>query len=277
MTSARLVAEVLRVTGAAKGGHGGTLDPMATGILPVALGEATKTVAYVVGSSKTYQFTVCWGEARDTDDADGKVIAASDVRPDETAIRDALAGFTGTIEQVPPTYAAIKVKGVRAYALARRGKPVSLPARQVVIEHIELIEMTDRDHATFEMRCGKGTYVRAFARDLAVRLGTVGHLAALRRTAVGRFGESDAISLAKLEALVHIGALSEHMRPVETALADIPALAVTKDQAIRLKRGQAVQIPCGGPAMVRLSVGGRLVAIAEVSDGKARPVRVFNI
>ncbi len=276
-TSARVVAKVLRITGAAKAGHGGTLDPMATGVLPVALGEATKTVAYIVGSTKTYRFTVCWGRAHDTDDADGEVISASDERPSEDAIRAALPEFTGVIEQVPPAYAAIKVKGVRAYALARRGTPPELAARQVLIERLELIEVVDCDHAVFEMRCGKGTYVRAFARDLAVRLGTVGHLAALRRTTVGRFRADDAISLDKLAALVHSGALLEHVRPVEAALADIPALAVTENQANRLKSGQAVQVHRDGPAVVRVAVGGRLVALAKISGGMAHPVRIFNV
>ena len=277
MTSARVVAEVLRITGAAKAGHGGTLDPMATGVLPVALGEATKTVAYVVGSSKTYRFTVCWGAARDTDDADGEVISTSDVRPSEDAIRAVLPEFTGAIEQVPPIYAAIKVKGKRAYVLAREGKPVALAPREVFIERLELIEAADPDHAVFEMRCGKGTYVRAFARDVAERLGTVGHLAALRRTEVGRYRDRDAISLDNLTVLVHSGELPEHVRPVETALADIPALAVTENQAARLKSGQAVHVHRSGQRLVRVAVGGRLVALAELSGGMARPVRVFNV
>ena len=277
MTSARLVAEVLRLTGAAKAGHGGTLDPMATGVLPVALGEATKTVAYVMGSLKTYRFTIRWGEARDTDDADGEVVATSEVRPSEAAILAVLPEFTGTIEQVPPVYSAIKVKGKRAYALARKGAPPALAPREVFIERLELVGVVDPDHAAFTMHCGKGTYVRAFARDVAVRLGTCGHLAELRRTAVGPFRDEHAISLDKLKALLHSDALIEHVRPVETALADIPALAVTENQAIRLRSGQTVHVLRDDPGLVRVAVGGRLVALAEVESGKARPVRVFNI
>ncbi len=277
ITSARAVAEVLRITGARKAGHGGTLDPMATGVLPIALGEATKTVANVVGSPKTYRFTVRWGEARDTDDADGAVIATSETRPSADAVRAALGAFTGVIEQVPPVYAAIKVKGERAYALARQGKPVTLPAREVVIERLDLIAVPDADHASFEMRCGKGTYVRALARDLAMRLGTVGHLAALRRTAVGQFHEDAAISLDNLAALMHSAALDEQLRPVETALADIPALAVTESQADRLKCGQAVHVLHRDLGLVRVTADSRLVALAEVKGGKAHPVRVFNM
>ncbi len=277
MTSARAVAQVLRITGAQKAGHGGTLDPMATGVLPVALGEATKTVANVVGSSKTYRFTVRWGEARDTDDADGAVIATSDARPLADAIGAVLGEFTGVIEQVPPVYAAIKVKGERAYALARQGRPPVLPPREVVVERLELIDVPDADHAAFEMRCGKGTYVRALARDLAVRLGTVGHVAALRRTEVGQFHESGAISLENLEALMHSAALDEQVRPVETALADIPALAVTESQASRLKCGQAVDVLGSDPGIVCVTAHSRLVALAEVRGGKAHPLRVFNL
>ncbi len=277
LTSARAVAEVLRITGAAKAGHGGTLDPMATGVLPVALGEATKTVAYVMGSPKTYRFTVRWGAARDTDDIDGEIVASSDARPAEDAIRAALPGFTGEIEQVPPAYAAIKVKGERAYALARKGTPATLAPRTVFVERLELIEAIDADSALFEMRCGKGTYVRALARDLAVRLGTLGHLVALRRTAVGQFRDSDAISLDNLAARRHSAALSECVRPVETALVDIPALAVTETQAVRLKRGQAVHVPTDDSGLVQIAAGGTLVALAEVKEGKAHPVRVFNI
>lgn len=277
MTSARVVAQVLRITGAAKAGHGGTLDPIASGVLPVALGEATKTVSYVMGSTKTYRFTVRWGESRDTDDADGAVTASADTRPTESAIRAALPEFTGTIEQVPPIYAAIKIDGERAYALARQGRPVEMTPREVFVERLDLVEVIDDDHAVFEMRCGKGTYVRALARDLAVRLGTFGHLAALRRTAVGRFVDGDLISLDKLTALVHSCALLEHVSPVETALADIPALAVTEIQAGRLKCGQAIHVPRGAPGLVCVTTRGRLVALAEVRDDDVHPIRVFNI
>ena len=277
MTSARAVARVLRITGAAKGGHGGTLDPMATGVLPVALGEATKTTAYAMGSAKEYKFTIRWGEARDTDDGDGAVVETSAIRPEAADIGAALGAFIGRVTQVPPAYAAIKIGGERAYDLAREGRPATMPPREVVIESLEMTEIVDRDHARFVMRCGKGTYVRALARDLARRLGTVGHLASLRRTAVGDYRAADAISLDKLETLVHSGALFEHLRPVETALDDIPALAVTDEQADRLKKGQAVHVLESAPGRVCVAANGRLVALADVKDGKARPVRVFNL
>ncbi|MFQ5783402.1 MAG: tRNA pseudouridine(55) synthase TruB [Alphaproteobacteria bacterium] len=277
MTSARVVARVKRITGAAKAGHGGTLDPMATGVLPLALGEATKTVAYVMGSLKTYRFTVCWGEARVTDDADGEVIETCEMRPDAAAIRAALPVFTGAIEQVPPAFAAIKVNGERAYRLAREGRPVALAPRAVFVDRLDLVEIVDPDHAVFEMRCGKGTYVRALARDLARHLGTVGHLARLRRTVVGGFRDDEAISLDKLETLVHSGALLEHLRPVETALADIPALAVTEAQADRVRSGQSVTALGGDPGMVRVIAHRRLVALAEVKGDRVHPVRVFNL
>ncbi len=275
-TSAQAVAAVRRITGAAKAGHGGTLDPMATGVLPIALGEATKTVAYVMGSAKTYSFAIRWGEARDTDDAEGAVIETSEARPDEAAIRAALPDFTGAIEQVPPSYAAIKVDGKRAYALAREGRAVTLDARTVTVDYLALVEMIDADHAAFEMRCGKGTYVRALARDLARRLGAVGHLAALRRTAVGRFTAEDAISLDNLETLMHSGAPLDPLRPVETALDDIPALAVTEPQARSIRQGQSITTLDGCSGIVRVTHRRQLVALAEVRGDKAHPVRVFN-
>ncbi len=277
ITSARVVAKVLEFTGAAKAGHGGTLDPMATGVLPVALGEATKTTAYVMGGAKAYRFTVRWGEARDTDDAEGALTETSEARPDEVQIRAALPDFTGVISQVPPAYAAVKVGGRRAYALARQGKAVELAPREVTIDRLELLCVVDADHAAFEMVCGKGTYVRALARDLAARLGTAGHLSELRRMRVGEFRESDAISLDNLAVLGHSAALSAHLRPVETALADIPALAMTEQQAGRLRHGQAVQVDCEEAGLVRATADGRLVALVEVNEGKARPVRVFNL
>ncbi|MCH7941994.1 MAG: tRNA pseudouridine(55) synthase TruB [Proteobacteria bacterium] len=277
LTSARAVARVLAATDAVKAGHGGTLDPMATGILPIALGEATKTTAYAMDGVKTYRFTVAWGEARDTDDAEGAVIGTSDHRPGEAEIRAALGDFTGDIDQTPPTYAAIKVDGQRAYKLARLGKPAVMTPRRVRIDRLDLISLVDDDHAMLEMDCGKGVYVRSLARDLAIRLGTLGHVSQLRRTAVGAFLEVDAISLDKLEDLGHSAALFEHVRPVETALDDIPALAVTDQQAARLKCGQAVHVLCNEPGMVRVTADGRLVALAEVDDGMAKPVRVFNL
>ncbi len=277
LTSARVVAQVLKLTGAAKGGHGGTLDPMATGVLPIALGEATKTASYAMDGYKTYRFTLRWGEARDTDDAEGAVTATSDVRPAEDAIRAALTGFTGVIDQVPPDYAAVKVDGRRAYDLARQGEAIELAPRPVTIHRLELMVMPDEDHAVFEVDCGKGTYVRALARDLAVTLGTLGHLSELRRTRVGKFLERDAISLDKLGDLMHSAALSEHLRPVETALDDIPALAMTESQAIRLSQGQVVQVLGTEPGLVRVTADDRLVALAEVIDGNVRPVRVFNL
>ncbi len=277
MTSARAVARILKATDAVKAGHGGTLDPMATGVLPIALGEATKTSAYAMDCAKTYRFTVAWGESRDTDDAEGAVLETSDHRPSEADIRAVLDEFTGHIDQTPPAYAAIKVDGQRAYKLARQGKPVELKSRRVRIDRLELLSVDDADHAVFETDCGKGVYVRSLARDLAVRLGSLGHVASLRRTAVGAFIESDAISLDKLEDLGHSAALFEHVRPVETALDDIPALAVTGQQAARLKCGQAVHVLYNEPGMVRATADGRLVALVEVDDGMAKPVRVFNL
>jgi len=277
MTSSRAVARILKATGAVKAGHGGTLDPMATGVLPIALGEATKTSAYAMDCPKTYRFTVAWGESRDTDDATGSVLEISDHRPAEADIRAVLDEFIGDIDQTPPIYAAIKVDGVRAYKLARQGKPASMKSRRVRIDRIELLSLVDADHAVFEMDCGKGVYVRSLARDLALRLGSLGHVASLRRTAVGSFIESHAISLDKLEDLGHSAALFEHVRPVETVLDDIPAVAVTDQQAARLKCGQAVHVLCNEPGMVRATADGRLVALAEVDDGMAKPVRVFNL
>src|SRR5690606_18006997 len=203
MSSAHVVARVQRLIGAAKAGHGGTLDPLATGVLPVALGEATKTVAYVMDGRKRYRFTVRWGEARDTDDSEGAVTETSDARPDRDAIVAALGDFVGLIRQTPPAFSAIKIDGRRAYALARAGEAFAVEPREVQIDSFELIALQDRDHAVFDVHCGKGTYMRALARDLARRLGTVGHIAALRRTAAGPFDEAAAISLESLESLVH--------------------------------------------------------------------------
>ena len=209
MTSTHAVAVIKHLFAAKRVGHAGTLDPLASGCLPIALGEATKTVPFVVDSRKTYLFTVRWGEERDTDDAEGRVVATSDSRPDGAAIRALLPRFTGTIEQVPPRFSAVKIDGERAYDLAREGETVEIAPRPVTIHRLDLIEAPDPDHAVLAAECGKGTYVRALARDLGRALGALGHVSALRRSRVGPFGESDMISLERLESLCHRAAAGE--------------------------------------------------------------------
>ena len=274
------VSRVRRLFGAQKAGHGGTLDPLASGVLPIALGEATKTVPFVMDGRKEYRFTLRFGEARATEDAEGEVTATSEVRPDDAATAGALAAFCGEIEQMPPAFSALKVDGRRAYDLARAGETVELKPRKVLIERLEFLGRPDRDHADFLVGCGKGTYIRSLGRDLAIALGTVGHLSMLRRTAAGPFREAAAISLPKLEALGHIPALFGALAPVATALDDIPALAVTEAQANRLRQGQPVLLTRDAPpsgALVRAELGDRLVALVR-SDGTAlQPVRVFNL
>lgn len=277
LTSADVVAKVRRITGAAKAGHAGTLDPLATGVLPVALGEATKTVSYVQDSSKTYRFTVRWGEERDTDDAEGQVIRAADARPARPAILAALSAFTGSIEQVPPAYSAVKVAGERAYKLARKGEAAELAPRVIRIDRFALLDQPDADHARFEVDCGKGAYVRALARDLGRHLGVFGHIAALRRTRVGPFTEAQAFSLDKLRELWQNTRPSEVLLPVETALVDIPALALTGPQADRLRSGQPVRVLGTADGTVCAMAAGKPVALAEIAAGEVRPVRVFNL
>lgn len=287
VTSVDVVAAVRRGCDAAKAGHSGTLDPLATGVLPIALGEATKTVPYLMDCAKSYRFTVRWGEQRDTDDAEGRIIAHSDARPDAEAIRAVLPRFTGEIDQTPPTYSAIKVEGRRAYDLARADVAVELSTRRVDIRAIELAACPDDDHAEFAVVCGKGAYMRALARDLAAALGTCGYVVALRRTAVGSFGEADAIPLDKVKTLGHSDALLQHVLPVEAALADIPALDLTPAEAGRLKHGQSVPVlPVARRTSEKLVLkdrvilamsGGKPVALARVQGGEIRPIRVLNL
>src|SRR5438105_1438450 len=225
MTSTRAVSVIKHLFQARRVGHAGTLDPLASGCLPIALGEATKTVAFVMEGRKTYQFTVRWGEERDTDDADGRVVAATEVRPAPDAIRNVLARFTGSIAQVPPRYSAIKVEGERAYDLARDGEVVELVARPVEIHRLELVATPDLDHAVFTAECGKGTYVRSLARDIGRLLGCFGHVAALRRTAVGPFQAADAVGLDRLEGTASgvgcAGVLLSLLQPVAVGLRDL--------------------------------------------------------
>jgi tRNA pseudouridine55 synthase len=287
ISSASVVNRARRSLNAAKAGHGGTLDPLATGLLPIAFGEATKTVSYVMDGKKSYTFTVRWGEQRDTDDSEGSVIETHDHRPSAAEIEAVLGEFIGDISQVPPSYSAIKVDGQRAYALARADKPVELAARIIHIAGLALTEIPDQDRAMFSVQSGKGAYMRSLGRDIARRLGTVGHIETLRRTAVGPFVEDDAISLEQFEELGHSPAAVELLRPVETALDDIPALALTENEARRLKCGQAVsalQVARRTPlknidqgAIVCAMAEGKPVALARFESGEIRPIRVLNL
>jgi tRNA pseudouridine55 synthase len=286
MTSTHAVAIAKRLLTARRVGHAGTLDPLASGLLPLALGEATKTVPFVMDGRKRYRFSVRWGEERDTDDAEGKVCGTSDQRPTPDAIRACLPRFTGTIEQVPPKFSAIKIEGERAYDLARDGQEVTLEARPVDIHDLALVEVPDADTAVFEAECGKGTYVRALARDMGRILGCLGYVSALRRTQVGPFDENDMILLAELEALCQKaaageGSLADALLPVETALDDIPALAVNRSDAARLQRGQAVLLRGRDAPIFRGTVhvtcSGDLIALADVDHGEIIPKRVFNL
>ena len=285
MTSTQAVSRVRHLYGAQKAGHAGTLDPLATGVLPVAFGEATKTMPFAVGGNKQYRFTVRFGAATATDDAEGAIVATSAARPTRAEIEAALPGFVGEISQVPPRYSALKVAGARAYDLARDEEEFELAPRPALIESLKLVDMPDSDHCLIEARCGKGTYVRALARDLGHSLGSAAHITELRRTRVGPFDEEAAISLAKLEQLGHSAAgrdaLVSVLQPVETALDDIPALAMNGRDAARLKRGQPVLLRGRDAPILKGPVyatsRGTLVAVGEVSQGELRPTRVFNL
>ncbi|MBK20594.1 MAG: tRNA pseudouridine(55) synthase TruB [Rhodospirillaceae bacterium] len=288
-TSAQVTAQVRKLLDAAKAGHGGTLDPIATGVLPIALGEATKTVSYVMDGKKRYRFTVRWGEERSTDDREGEVTSQNDHRPDQEEILAVLPEFVGVIEQVPPNFSAIKVDGKRAYKLARAGEEVSIAKRQVEIAEFSLVSILDRDNAVFEVSCGKGTYIRSLARDMARRLNTVGHVAELRRTQCGPFSENVSISLESLETLVHSAPPSAYLLAVETALDDIPALALSADQADHLRHGRPVRTQdLGGHSLIDTGslvegdvlcakADGQPVALARFVSGEIRAVRVLNI
>jgi tRNA pseudouridine55 synthase len=286
MTSTYAVSVIKRLFAARRAGHAGTLDPLASGCLPIALGDATKTVPFVMDGRKTYRFTVRWGEERDTDDAEGRVVEQRGQRPAADEIQARLPGYIGAIEQVPPRFSAIKIDGERAYDIARDGEEPELKARTVNIDRLTVVDMPDPDHTAFEAECGKGTYVRALARDLGRELGCLGHVSALRRIAVGPFAEADMISLEELEALCHRaakgeGSLADTLFPVATALDDIPALAVSRADAARLQRGQAVLMRGRDAPVVRgtvyVTVSGALIALADVDRGEIVPKRVFNL
>jgi tRNA pseudouridine55 synthase len=299
ITSTQAVSRVRRALDAQKAGHAGTLDPLATGVLAIALGEATKTVPYVMDGQKRYRFTACWGVATDSDDSQGEITEQSEARPSRDEILARIPDFVGEISQVPPQFSAVKVDGARAYDLAREGAEFVLKARNITIHKAELVEVPDTDHAVFEMECSKGSYVRAWVRDLAKALGTFGHVVALRRLQVGSFFAESAISLESLEALGHSPAALEQILPISTALDDIPALAVTGSDSVRLRSGNPILIRA--PQMARLASAqgasetgreggsiqgltvflstakGEPIALAEVAEGELRPFRVFNM
>jgi len=282
--STQAVGKIRRLYNAQKVGHAGTLYPLATGILPIALGEATKTIPYIQDALKTYEFTVAWGEQRSTDDREGEVIASSDVRPTAEAIQAAIPDYIGDIEQTPPQFSAIKIDGQRAYDLARAGEKVEIKPRQVYVESLELREART-DEADFCMVCGKGTYVRSLARDIALQLGSFGYVSALRRTAVGSFTEESAISLAKLQEMFDKGGLDEALQPIDSALDDILALPISISEAALIRNGQALSFISradfhrldGLDAEVLAVANDKPVAIVEIEGPKVKPIRVFNI
>ncbi|VTZ48244.1 tRNA pseudouridine synthase B [Methylocella tundrae] len=276
MTSTHAVSRLKRIFNAKKAGHAGTLDPLASGILPVAFGEATKTVPFVQDGEKAYRFTVRFGAETDTDDSDGKIVAQSELRPERAEILARLPQFIGTIEQTPPAFSAIKINGERAYDLARDGETPQLVARLVTIHALDLVS-ADQDEAVFEARCGKGTYVRAIARDLGRLLGCFGHVTALRRTRVGPFTEADAIALSDLE---ESGVEAQAMRRVEAGLMELPRVIVDRDAAAKLRRGQSILLrgadaPMDGSAYA--ACGGVVIAVGAVEKGELVPGRVFNL
>ena len=288
ITSTQAVGRVRRAFNAQKAGHAGTLDPLATGILPIALGEATKTVPFLMDATKVYRFAIAWGKTTASFDREGAITATSNVRPSPAEVEAALPAFVGEILQTPPAFSAVKVEGARAYDLAREGLEVDLEPRPVVIHRIEVTAEPDADHVELELECGKGAYVRALVRDLAAALGACGHVAALRRTRVGALGEDRAIPLEMLEDLCHRGARPEALLPVETALDDIPALALTTEDAFRLTQGRSVVLLPrqaealkaslkSGSRTVAAFEGERLTALCEMRAGRLNPVRVFHL
>ena len=295
ISSAQAVGKLRRIFAAQKIGHAGTLDPLASGVLPIALGEATKTVSYMVTAQKEYEFTVQWGVATDTDDGAGAVIERSDRRPTEAEIKAVLPRFTGLIDQAPPVFSALKIDGERAYMRARRGEKLTPKPRKVEISALKYQASPDANHAQFAITCGKGTYVRALARDLGAALGSLAHVTALRRTRVGSFLQKDAITLAKCMDLGHIAAdMNTPMRqaqdfaaldglllPVQTVLDDIPALLVTEKEARDIRQGRSVAI-CAeavqnkNGAIIALFEN-QAVAMGRVNEGRFCPSRVFNL
>ncbi len=289
VTSTQVVGILKRLFNAQKAGHGGTLDPLADGILPIAFGEATKTVQWAMDADKEYVFTIEWGRSTDTLDGEGEVISTSDTRPERAAIEQALERFEGEIAQIPPKYSAIKIDGERAYDLARDGESFEIPSRQVVVHEARLIEVPDADHAVFHIRSGKGFYVRALARDLAAALGCDGHVSKLRRIRVGVMHEDEAIALDALEAMDR-EALLELLLPVEEVLEDVPDVEISDEDAAAIRQGREVMLmphvverwrteknPDPEDRLALAMAGETAVAMGEIRAGRFQPVRVFQL
>ena len=279
VTSSAVVNKVKWAFGAQKAGHAGTLDPAATGVLAVALGEATKTVSFITDAVKCYRFVVTLGAATTTDDAEGAVIATSPTRPTDAAITAALDQFRGAIRQIPPQFSAVKVDGARAYDLAREGETLDLAARPLWVERLDLIARADPDHVELEMVCGKGGYVRSVARDLGQVLGCLGHVNWLRRVWSGPFVASAGIAMAEIDRLAGTDALDGWLKPLELGLADLPQLHATPEGAVRLRHGNpgtvtGPALPYGSEAWA--SFQGRAVAVGHYRGGELHPSRVFN-
>lgn len=280
--STQVVNLTRRLFNAKKNGHAGTLDPFATGILPIAFGEATKLLPYVTDGRKEYEFVVQWGKATDTGDSEGKIVSESDKIPDREEILAVIPQFVGQINQVPPAYSAIKINGRRAYALARSGEEVSIPERTVEVYALELLEELSEGQARFRVECSKGTYVRSLGRDLAEKLGTCGFLQELRRTKCGQFGLESKILLENIKNIVHSDALKEILLPLETSLRDIAEIAVSEVDADKLKKGQGVSPRAydidkliGREAAAFCN--GSLIAIVRIEEKRISPLRVFNL
>lgn len=285
--STEAVSKIKWLFNAQKAGHAGTLDPLASGMLPIALGDATKTVPYVMDGRKIYEFTVTWGEQRSTDDLEGEVIASSDKRPAREDILALLPKYTGAISQIPPQFSAIKIDGERAYDLAREGEAVEIPAREVEIFRLNLVGCPDENTAHFEVECGKGTYVRALARDFGCDLGCFGHISELRRTFVAPFAEETMVPLEELVALEAIEDRDERLAALDAflidtgeALSGLPHMAVSEDQAHRLRMGNPIILRGRDAPLAAedawVTARGRLVAIGEIAGGEFRPKRVFQ-
>ncbi|MCF6292040.1 MAG: tRNA pseudouridine(55) synthase TruB [Robiginitomaculum sp.] len=283
ISSTKALGKARWLLNANKAGHAGTLDPMATGVLPLAFGEATKTIPYIVDASKEYEFTILFGSSTDSLDAEGEVTAVCDKRPTTGQLTACLPQFRGQIEQIPPVFSAIHVNGERSYKLAREGKAVELAARKVEVFSLELVSEVANVSASFVLNCGKGTYVRSLARDICSAVGVEGHVNVLRRTRVGHFAIDAAITLDELQVMVHKAPAFEPDLPAQTALADIPALAVTEDQAKNLKQGRVILAPADliaaheNETVVVANWAGILLALTKLQDGKLLPFRVFNL